>query len=321
MVNWNGWMYTLECVQSLFEAKLRPFSIVVCDNNSTDNSQHHILNWARNHFLTSQIQHLGSEIEEKSLSFIPSFVFIQNPSNLGFSGGNNPGIRWALHQGCFDFIWILNNDSKVHSHALRYLYLSAKNEPKAGIFGSTIISSDTNDRLECAGGCWYEPITTVARFALKNQILSDLLKKSPKLNLDYISGVSMFIRDEVFRKVGLFNEDYFLFYEELDLCTRAKKAGFELMWSPQSIIYHKGGASIGRPGFANRKKIRLSNYHENLSTLLFTKNCYPQLLPLAMFCRFFGKLAAVTWRGEWYLIKPLVQAYMDFGTHLINSMR
>ncbi len=317
IINWNGWRDTLDCLQSLIKAQLRPLTIVVCDNDSTDNSQHYILNWAKNYFATSQILKLLSGIEKKSTPNVPSFVFIQNPANLGFSGGNNPGIRWALAQGCFDFIWMLNNDTKVHAQALKHLALNAQNRLKAGIIGSTIIQSITGNKLECAGGCWYNPVTTIFRPALVNQALSEVLQDPPELRLDYIYGVSMFVRTKVFQKVGLLNEEHFLFYEELDFCARSRKAGFDLAWSPQSIVFHKGGASIGRPGFAKREKIILANYHENLSTLLFTKNFYPQILPLAMFCRFFGKLSAVIRRGEWYLIKPLVKAYIDFSRSLL----
>ena len=125
-------------------------------------------------------------------------------------------------------------------------------------------------------------------------------------------GASLFVRPEVFHRCGLLNDDYFLFYEEIDLCTLATKEGFALYWCRESVLLHKGSNSVGKPDSGNRKKIAFANYHENLSTLLFTRGFYFWLLPLTLLFRFFGKLVVIGTRGDWYLARPLCAAYVDF---------
>ena len=77
-------------------------------------------------------------------------------------------------------------------------------------------------------------------------------------------------------------------------------------------MYHKVSQTVGRVDSGDRGKIAFANYHENLSTLIFSKKFYPYLLPFIMVFRFLGKLAMVAKRGEWYLVKPLLHAYRDF---------
>ena len=110
----------------------------------------------------------------------------------------------------------------------------------------------------------------------------------------------------------MLNNDYFLFYEEIDFCTKAQRLGFKLGWCRGSIVYHKVSQTIGRPDCGDREKIAFANYHENMSTLIFTRRFYPLLLPFTMLIRFFGKLVMIAKRKEYYLVRPLVHAYCDF---------
>ncbi len=310
ILNWNGWADTLECLDSLVQLKLQPLSIVVVDNGSTDQSVKRILSWAAERF--GHIPVLESDkVDSVNSAVPPSFLLIRNPVNLGFAGGNNPALSWALRQDFFEFLWLLNNDTTVRPDTLSTL-LYCTEETGAGIIGSTVINADHPEVIQCAGGCFYNPLTTIFRPYLAEESVQTALHKEAPPDLDYILGASLFIRVEVFASCGLLNEEYFLFYEEIDLCRRAKDKGFSLHWCRESVVFHKGSSSVGRPDSAGGKKIAFANYHENLSTLLFTRRFYPWLLPLTLFFRFFGKLAAVGVRGDWFLIRPLLVAYGDF---------
>ena len=312
ILNWNGWEDTIECLDSVLLLKPCIETIIVCDNASSDGSSEKILSWAGKHYSSSSIMVLDQDIYIAGKSPSPQFVFIQNYSNVGYAGGNNTGIRFVLSQGAYEYVWILNNDTVVHPQALYSLLVYARSHPDVGILGSTVVHFDRKNRVQCAGGCRYYPLTTIFRSLFEGEILDNLLRHRPKVRLDYVYGTSMFVRAKVFKRVGLLNEEYFLFYEELDFCERTKRAGFEIGWCPDSIVFHKGSSTIGRSDSSDSRRIAFANYHENLSTLKFTRRFYPWALPIAMVCRFVGKLIMIAKRQELYLVRPLIKAYLDF---------
>lgn len=294
ILNWNGWPDTLDCLTSLIEADKKPAALIVVDNGSSDDSVAQIQDWQKK-FLSSS-------------SF--SFHLVQNRNNLGYAGGNNAGISFALDQGDFDFVWLLNNDTTVRPDSLGSL-LQCAADSRASIFGSTVVYADRQDIVQCAGGCSYQPLTSIFRPFLHGNIDRAIsFKGEPQL--DYIFGASFFVRSEVFAQCGLLNEQYFLFYEEIDFCKQAKMAGFNLMWCRESIVVHKGSRSIGASDSKDKTRRSFAAYHENLSTLLFTKKFYPSLLPFVMLFRFCGKCVKNGLQGEWYLLKALMQSYYDF---------
>lgn len=311
VLNWNGWHHTLECLESLIGAIPCPDVVVVCDNGSTDDSVEKILQWAISKG-EKPLQVAGDKnIFSQSTDTLANFVLITNSSNLGYSGGNNRGIRYALAQQQFDFVWVLNNDTIIVEDSLKEL-LSCARQSKAGIFGSTIVYSSNSEKVQCAGGCLYNPLTTIFRSVMGGMQLSNVLQIYDQPEIDYIYGASLFIRTEVFEKCGLLNEKFFLFYEEMDFCRRALSAGYSLFWCKESIVQHRVSQSVGSVELDNKEKKIKANYHENLSTLLYTKLHHKNILFFAMVFRFFGKLAKIAVRREWYLVKPLISAYQDF---------
>lgn len=309
VLNYNAMALTLACLDSLLGQVVVPDTIIVCDNGSSAEVPEKLRAWAEQNsrdFFESELQDTSAKT-----ALTGKTVLIQNRANLGYAGGNNPGIRYALQQK-FKYIWILNNDTLVKPDSLQKLMQCAEAQPGAGVFGSTVVFADQPDTVQCAGGCAYNPVTTVFRPAHGGRLLDDVLQTREIPRLDYVFGAALFVRAEVFEKCGLLTEDYFLFYEEIDLCKRALQAGYQLAWCRESIVFHKGSASVGQPGSGDRKKRAFANYHENLSTLVFTKRFYPCLLPAVLAFRFFGKLSMIGARGEWYLARPLLQAYRDF---------
>ena len=320
ILNWIGWRDTVECLDSLLLSKPAIKTIIVCDNGSSDRSREKILAWARKKYQPPSILTLKQDTPFNQRPSNYPFIYIQNKTNLGFAAGNNTGVRLALSKGSFDFIWLLNNDITVHESAVKTLLTYAEDHSDTGIFGSTVVFADRVKTVQCAGGCRYNPLTTIFHPALGGENLDKVLQGNNSPRLDYIYGASMFVRADVFERIGLLNEEYFLFYEELDFCQRGKRAGFETGWCPDSIVYHKNSKTIGQPGSAEKGKIALTNYHENLSTLIYTRRFYPWLLPFAGTFRFFGKLAFIARRKDWHLIQPLLRAYYDFfKQHVFNK--
>ncbi|MDM8559956.1 glycosyltransferase family 2 protein [Candidatus Parabeggiatoa sp. HSG14] len=319
VLNWQGWRDTLACLNSLKTLSYGGFiSIIVCDNNSNDDSFFQILNWAKQQYPPSEIDVFPSSFEayfdnpKFKIQNPKSFVLIQTGANLGFAGGNNVGIRYALACQNYQYLWLLNNDTVVEVHALSALFHYAEAHPHIALMGSTVVDYEQQDSVQCAGGCRYFPLLTIFKPVLGGQSLEKVLQYKGDICIDYIYGAAMFLKVATVQKVGLLNEEYFLFYEELDYTARIKQQGYEIGWCQKSLVYHKGSASVGHVRDNHRDKLRRANYYENLSTLKYTANFHQAWLPLVMVLRFLLKSLALIIRGDFYLFIPLFKAYRDF---------
>jgi len=312
VLNWNRPYDTQECLESLLPMiRQRRLALVVCDNASEDDSIDRIRNWADRHFQLVT----ASPDSSSSAGLTPpvdwDFLLVQTGANRGYAGGNNVGIRHALAREKTDFVWILNNDTTVDRRALDALMECAERDSRVGVLGSTITNYHRPNLVQMAGGCRYQPLTSVMRGVYGGRNLADVLDADPDERLDYVSGAAMFCRAEMFRKIGLFDERFFLYYEEIDLARRMRAAGYSIAWCKHSIVYHKGGVSTGGRSSANREESWQSAYHENLSTLLYTQKHHFPLLPLVGVLRLLGKSFAYLLGGRMRLLPALMAAYRD----------
>uniref|UniRef100_I2PYX6 Putative glycosyltransferase n=1 Tax=Desulfovibrio sp. U5L TaxID=596152 RepID=I2PYX6_9BACT len=290
ILNWNGHAETLACLAAVLAGTNVPASIVICDNGSTDGSLSIINAYIAAHVVDSPV----------------CVTVLDNGGNKGYAAGINPGIRKVLEAGG-RYVWILNNDTIPDRRSLEALLQCSRGCPEAGVVGSTVVRYD-DGRVETAGGFRYDKWTTKITSLHANARVEDLPGLSP-LPMDYIYGCSMFVAADIFRAIGLFNEKFFLFYEELDFCTRAKKRHIRLSWCKESIVVHKGGSS--------RKRLEetahgISNYHENISNLIYTRDAFPFLLPFVFVKRLVGRVLRLAAAGRWDLVRSVVQAYGDF---------
>lgn len=311
VLNWNGAKDTLECLNSLSSIQYPLTTIVLVDNASSDNSREEIVKWAQSVYPADAI-FLSDPIAGHPTTDGPAFVFLQNPTNAGYAGGNNAGIRYAMSIRAYDFIWILNNDTVVAPDALSHLIHNLQCHPEAGIAGSTVVYHASPEKVQCAGGCRYNPWTTIYSPIMANQPLEYVLRISNAPEMDYMYGAAMFVRSSVFERCGFFNENYFLFYEEIDFCKKAVNNGYRLLWTPRSIVYHKFSQSVGKPDSASNVRMAFANYHENLSALLYARTLNPFIFIFSLLFRFLGKFAVITRKRQFFLVKPLMAAYMDF---------
>lgn len=314
ILNWNRPTDTLECLDSLMPLiKRGRLAVVVCDNASSDDSLNEIQEWAEQNFeLSSSSEFIRSNHCLGEVDW--SFLLVDTGANRGFAGGNNVGIRLALERPCFKFVWLLNNDTLIEGNALDALESCARRDPRRGIFGSTIAEYSSKHIVQTAGGCRYNPLTTVMSCISAGQPLRRVLKSANRIDLDYVSGAAMFCRAEVLRNVGLLDERFFLYYEELDLTRRIRSTGNDVGWCKTSIVYHKGAISTGGRSAVHTEESWESNYYENLSTLLYTQKHHPFCLPVAALVRFFGKICALLYTRRFRLISALFQAYWDAVT-------
>jgi len=319
VLNWQNWQDTLACLDSLRQLESSAsFSIIVCDNDSQDDSVAQISHWAQQHFPQN---HTIADATSQDGSYPHAkFTLIQTGENLGFAGGNNVGIRYALTDPTCEYLWILNNDTTVAQNALETLYTCAQQRPHIALFGSTIVDFYHPTIVQCAGGCRYFPWLTVFKNVCGGKSLHFVNQQSENIKLDYIYGASMFMRVAAVQQIGLLNEEYFLFYEELDYTRRLEQQGQHIGWCKSSLVYHKCSATIGQPRQNDKTKQQRANYYENLSTLKYTKNFHPYLLIWVLPFRFFVKSLLFVMRRQFFLFPSLIAAYRDFlKTFKINN--
>jgi GT2 family glycosyltransferase len=217
-------------------------------------------------------------------------VFIQTGDNLGFAGGNNVGIRYAQYQDC-EYFCILNNDTVVHSNFLNHLIQASLEVYNAGILGPKILFYNNMSVIQSFGAkmnLW----TGRGKLLGLNEVDSEYF--SNILDVDWVSGAAMLIKKDFLIKSGMFDEEFYLCYEETDLCYRAKKAGLKILAVPTSLIWHKGGASL--------KGSSAEYYLVRNRALFMKKNAKKLQLVTFLFFYIFGtfkRILAYKIHGDW----------------------
>jgi hypothetical protein len=218
VLNWNNYQDTKECVDSLLNSSINLAGIVLVDNASTDGSP----------------EKLKREFKDKAY-----IHFINNPMNYGFAKGVNVGIRFALESGA-DYVFLLNNDALVSTDCIEKLYEALASIPNGGIAGPRIFYYKEPQKI-WAGESYFSPIKLGIYSPQKNKIdrgLSEEIKE-----VSFVTGCAMLIKREVFESIGLFDEDYYFYNEDVDFCLRTLKAGFKILHVPSAKVWHKIGST------------------------------------------------------------------------------
>jgi GT2 family glycosyltransferase len=296
VLNWNGWRDTIECLESLFLQNYPSFTVVVCDNASSDGSMEQIRRWANGDLIVAPanarlgyltmppaikpVRYVSYSSPSASLSGPDSdspLVLIQTGENLGFAGGCNVGLRYALERTGCDFAWLLNNDTVVEKDALLKLVEMMGTDSGLGMCGSVLLDYAQPETVQAFGGwrysAWRGRVLPDSRLAFSEV-------QVPSRPIDYVHGASMLVRREFIESVGLMDEGYFLFFEELDW---AKRAGdtFRPGYAALSFVYHKEGASIGTSSRRQDRSVLAERYAAR-SRILFTRKFYPAFVPTVL---------------------------------------
>lgn len=299
IVNYNGWQDTVECLESVFRLEFDSYRVIVCDNGSTDGSLERIKEWAdtgagfyikgadtiRNLITPpvckpiSFMEYSSSETEHGGVTDAdPPLVLIHCGENLGFGGGNNTGIRYALARDDFSHVWLLNNDTVVARKALTRLVTRMDEEPGAGMCGSTLLLYDNPERVQALGGGYYcKWIGLPWHLGRLRSVNGVIGRERSERWMNYVVGASLLVSKKFIQTVGVMEEEYFLYFEELDWALRAKGV-FKLVYAPDSIVYHKVGASIGTSSNPALKSFAC-DYYNIRNRLLFTRKYYRYALP------------------------------------------
>jgi len=212
IVNWNGKEYIRQCLRSIIASNYPKdkLEIIVVDNASNDGSD----------------QIIAREFPEVTL--------IRNEQNLGFCEANNIGIRHSKG----DIIVLLNNDTFVHNEWLNEI-VKIINDPHVGIIGCKLLHPDGKIIQSCGckelfPGYWIHIAAglTINEFRMEEEF-----------EVDYVCGAAMAVKRELFDKIGLLDSKFFSYVEDVDICYRARSAGYKVIIAPKAIVYHYGSAS------------------------------------------------------------------------------
>jgi len=320
LLNWNGWADTLECLESVFRSDYPDYRVIVCDNDSQDGSLEKIKAWADGERRAPQgnpaLAYLSRPPSRKPIAYVeldragaesggmhgeePPLILIRTGGNLGFAGGNNVGLRYALARGDFAYAWLLNNDTVIAADALRRMVERMKQAPHAGMCGSTLRYYHEPDRIQARGGvayckwrCLGMPIGFLQHADRK------VKNEEVERRMSYVIGASMLVRREFLEEVGLMEEDYFLYFEEFDWVRRAK-GSYGLVYAQESVIYHKEGGSIGTDSAG--KQSALSIFYFQRSRVKFLRKFFKPYLPL-FFLRLCLEAARALARRDFFSLK------------------
>ncbi|PYS69771.1 MAG: hypothetical protein DMF69_15855 [Acidobacteria bacterium] len=221
-LNWNGLTDTLECLSSVEKLTYPNVRTIVVDNASSDNQ---------------------ADTIEKAF---PNVVVLRQSENLGFCGGCNVGIRYALENGA-DYVMLLNNDAIVTPDLVDKLL---EGVAKVGNFGAAspiILEHEIPNNISYSDAKWD---TAKARLRLTEPgvRLEDVSSREPYTS-EFANGCCLLAPSDVFRREGLLDERYFAYHDEAEWCARVRRHGYESYVIPNALVYHKGSGST--PGLVS----------------------------------------------------------------------
>lgn len=275
VLNWNGTSDTVACVRSLARLQDPSLEIVVVDNGSRTPPD-------------AALADAGLDVP-----------VVQTGVNLGYAGGNNVGIRWALARGA-DFVWILNNDAEVEAHALDPLLDAAKRHPRAGAFGSRVVRGDDPSRIWVAWGTvtWRQSL-----IALVGENEPDGPRFDVEREVEWIPGCALLLRTTALAQVGELDEEFFAYHEDVDWAARARARGWSCVYVPASrVVHHIHGSSGGashyggfRKYLSARNTILYARRHGRWGQVLFLALCILGTFPFQLLRRALSGQAAGVW--------------------------
>ncbi len=216
VLNYGGARDTIECVRSLQDAGYPNLEIVVVDNASPDGSA------------------------EAIRQALPSVPLLAEPVNTGYAGGNNVGIRWALRRGT-DLVLITNNDVIFEKGFLEPMVDILQVHQDVGVVTCKVFYQSARDQIFSGAGSF-------SRLFCSGLNHGGVSKPSPRCEeeceIEFVCGVLLLVRREVFERVGLFDDRYFMYFEDVEFSRRVL-THYRMMYTPRGVAYHKSGGGKG----------------------------------------------------------------------------
>lgn len=273
LLNWKSKKPILECLESFNKIKFNLSQIVIVDNFSDDGS----LKIIRNKYHQIKI--------------------LEMPQNLGFAEGNNQGFEYLLSTDA-EYIFVLNPDTEVNKNTIPELIKVMKKDKNIGITGPKILSAD--GLLWSCGGYIDKKRFTAGLIGIGE---NDKGQYETMKDVDYITGTAMMVRREILEKSGLFYPGYFIYYEDVEMNVRVRRAGYRCIYVPGSEIIHKESSSMG-------KSSPSQSYYLARNHLLFTERNAPVSVKIRETIRMPKTLNAHWKKNERYAVMGICDYFL-----------
>lgn len=214
IINWKTWHHIEGCLNSLRNLNYPDYNIIVVDNASGDDSP------------------------DKIAAAFPEVTLLRNDKNLGTSGGNNAGMKYALDHGS-DYVWFLNNDTIVPADTLDILVQSAQASPKIGMVSPVLYNEHRRDQIQYCGSSYDWKNFRLTHYKNLNDIEDITIENF------WLWGTALLIKREVVESVGDYDEGLFVYHDDMEYAIRAIRAGYMNKIEPKASVYHKQHFSGG----------------------------------------------------------------------------
>jgi len=283
VLHWQGAEFTRACLTSLQNLDYPYYQVLLVDNGSPD--------------------HSGPDI---AASF-PNVTLLSLPENLGFAGGCNAGIIFALEKDA-NWIWLINNDTVIPADCLSILMRNAVQNPQAGALGAVVHTG--NDRVSISGPGTID-------FARAKTFLKEEIPSTETVSCDWVSGCNLLLRADALRQAGLFDEDYFLYFEDTELCHRLRQYNWSCLLVTGAHIKHVGSAST-----QGSRSVWRAYYYIRNRLLFFHRNSPGATFLIAwfsMFTHLIRHALVLPFRGERGR-NQLRAEYLGFRDYVCNRL-
>ena len=336
ILNWNGWEDTLECLESLFRINYDNYKVIIIDNGSNDDSIDKIRDYCKGNikinsaFIDDNISNKPIELieytkeeaihgidKEKGSWKVPSdkkLILIKNANNLGFARGVNVGLKYSISHKT-DGVLLLNNDMVVERNFLLEMVKNWYIDTSIGILSPKVYYYSDRKKINF---CYSEINLWTGRTTIFGGNIIDNGQFDEVKEVNYAHGGCTLIKGEVIEIVGLFDPDFFLYYEDMDYCIRARHKGFKIIYVPFANVWHKGGSTSRKSG--------LIHYHSFKGRLQFMGK-HTSIIQLIFFILWFISREVFFITIDWIMYKQkrneLVKRYQGIidGTLMIMKRR
>jgi hypothetical protein len=277
VVNWNGKKFIDKCLDGLKQQTHKDYSIILVDNHSGDGSL---------------------ELVQKNY---PEVKTVALPENLGFAAANNI----ALKSVNSEYVVLLNNDAVPHPEWLENLLYALKHNPEAGFAASKMLFYHNSKLIDRAGDAYTTAATGLLRG--RGELTGNYNKQEWVFGA--CAGAALY-RTRMLQDIGLFDEDFFLLYEDVDLSFRAQLRGYKCLFIPEAIVYHLTSSSIGEDSpnsvYYSHRNLEWAYIH-NMPGSLIHKTIIPHIIyDIAAFFFFAAKGRSADFiRAKWHALKGL----------------
>jgi GT2 family glycosyltransferase len=280
ILNWNGKENTINCLEALKMTTYSNYEIIVVDNGSTDGS----VEYFKDNY--------------------PGIKFIENRENLGFAEGNNVAIRQVLERKEIKYIALLNNDTIVKSDWLEKLVNALETDEKVGSCQPKVLSLINSDTIDSAG-------IYIDRYGGAYMVgyeEKDIGQYSKIMEVFGVCAGAALYRAKMLNQIGLFDKDFFAYYEDVDLAIRARLFGWKSVCVPQAIIYHIHSATLGNDSPFKKYLLERNSYYYVI------KNLPPKVILLFLISKArseFFTLIYLAKTRKFKMIKSLFKGTLD----------